>query len=139
MGGRGGRVAPHLEVLVCNELCWPRAGALLAHLGAVPPAVVRAACAAVSEDATASIALLDALKARGAVDDAAASVRVRSIRRVHCSTVSTAVGGCRNFCARLEKPSDQDHVEFIRWKCSCGMISFSRCHAFEREYVISIK
>ena len=65
-------VAPHLEVLVCNELCWPRAGALLAHLGAVPPAVVRAACAAVSEDATASIALLDALKARGAVDDAAA-------------------------------------------------------------------
>ena len=47
-------------------------GALLAHLGAVPSEVVRAACATVSADATASIALLDALKARGAVDDAAA-------------------------------------------------------------------
>ena len=65
-------VAPHLEALVSNERCWPRAGALLAHLGAVPSEVVRAACATVSADATASIALLDALKARGAVDDAAA-------------------------------------------------------------------
>ena len=46
-----------------NERCWPRAGALLAHLGAVAYRVVRAACATVA-DATASTALLATRESR---------------------------------------------------------------------------